>query len=71
MAFARASVAVAGRDFRAAAEIFGGGSFKAYEAFFRLQSGAEEDVRKALEFYRGVGATRYVQEAEALLAVSA
>src|SRR5439155_21653750 len=67
----RAGVAVASRDFRHAAEILGGGSFKAYEAFFRLQSGAESDVRAALAFYRGVGAARYVREAEALLAVSA
>ncbi len=67
----RAAVAVASRDFRQAVDILGGGSFKAYEAFFRLQSATESDVRAALEFYRGVGATRYVREAEALLAVSA
>ena len=59
------------RSFRTAAEIFGGGSFKAYEAFFRLQTGDEADVRAALDFYRSVGATRYTREAEALLAVEA
>ena len=67
----RAAIAVAGRDFRTAAEIFGDGSFKAYEAFFRLQTGDEADVRAALDFYRSVGATRYIREAEALLAVEA
>ena len=67
----RASLAVARRDFREAADILGGGGFKAFEAFVRLQSGAEEDVRKALDFYRSVGATRYIAEAEAKLAVKA
>src|SRR5436190_24220372 len=66
-----AAVAVASRDFNRAADIFGGSSFKAIEAFFRLQSATEPDVRAALEFYRGVGATRYLREAEALPAVSA
>jgi hypothetical protein len=42
-----------------------------FEAFFRLKSGTEPDVRAALEFYRGVRATRYVREGEALLAASA
>jgi hypothetical protein len=67
----RAALAVAVRDFRDAAEIFGGGGFKAYEAFFRLQSRTEADVRLALDFYRSVGATRYIREAEELLAVNA
>jgi hypothetical protein len=42
-----------------------------YEAFFRLQTGAERDVRIALEFYRRVGATRYVREGESQLAALA
>jgi class 3 adenylate cyclase/tetratricopeptide (TPR) repeat protein len=67
----RAALAVAARDFHAAAEIMAGGGCKADTAFFRLQSGAEEDVRRALDFYRGVGATRYIREAEELLAVKA
>jgi hypothetical protein len=62
---------VAARDFHAAAEIMAGAGFKADAAFFRLQSGTEEDVRRALGFYRGVGATRYIREAEELLAVEA
>jgi tetratricopeptide (TPR) repeat protein len=39
-------------------------------AYVRLKSGVEEEVRRALEFYRPVGATRYLQEAERLLATS-
>jgi hypothetical protein len=49
----------------------GEGSFRPLDAFFRLQSGTEEDVRAALEFYREVGAMRYIREAEELLAVNA
>jgi class 3 adenylate cyclase/tetratricopeptide (TPR) repeat protein len=40
-------------------------------AFCRLQSGTEQDVRAAIEFYRGVGATRYVRQGESLLAAIA
>jgi tetratricopeptide (TPR) repeat protein len=67
----RAGLAVAARDLHAAAEIMAGSGFKTDAAFFRLQSGAEEDVRRALDFHRGVGATRYIREAEELLAVKA
>jgi class 3 adenylate cyclase/tetratricopeptide (TPR) repeat protein len=67
----RAALAVAAHDFHAAAEIMAGSGFKTDAAFFRLQSGAEEDVRRALDFHRGVGATRYIREAEELLAVKA
>jgi tetratricopeptide (TPR) repeat protein len=64
----RASLAVAAQDFRGAADICGGMGVKSIEAFFRLQTGAEDDVRRALAFYREVGATRYVREGEALQA---
>jgi hypothetical protein len=67
----RAGLAVTARDFRSAADLMGGAGLKSYEAFFRLQTGLEEDVRAALDFYRGVGATRYIGEAEGLLAVKA
>jgi hypothetical protein len=67
----RAALAVASRDFSAAADILGEGGFRALEAFFRLQSGSEEDARRAADFYRGVAATRYLREAEAVLAASA
>ncbi len=41
------------------------------EADARLRSGIESEVQGALEFYRSVGATRYIREGEALLAASA
>jgi hypothetical protein len=41
------------------------------EADARLRSGIESEVPRALEFYRSVGATRYIREGEALLAASA
>ena len=54
-----------------AADIMGERGFRSYEAFFRLQSGSVANVRAALDFYRRVGATRYIREAEELLAVKA
>jgi hypothetical protein len=62
--------AVLAGDLHATAEILAGGS-PTFEAFFRLKSGTADDVRIARDFYRGVGATRYVREAESLLAASA
>jgi hypothetical protein len=41
------------------------------EAYARLRAGSEAQVRRALEFYRSVGATRYVREGESLLAKTA
>ena len=41
------------------------------EADARLRSGIEAEVLRALEFYRSVGATRYIRDGEALLAASA
>ncbi|TML00551.1 MAG: hypothetical protein E6G36_14420 [Actinobacteria bacterium] len=67
----RAARAVAVGDFGAAADIFAGIKTPAFEAFYRLQSGNEPDVRAALEFYRRVGATRYLRQGEAMLAASA
>ena len=58
-------------DFGAAADIFAGIKTPAFEAFYRLQSGNEQDVRAALEFYRRVDATRYLRQGEAMLAASA
>jgi hypothetical protein len=43
----------------------------ANEAYARLQSGEPAQVERALAFYRSVGATRYVEQAEGLLAASA
>jgi class 3 adenylate cyclase/tetratricopeptide (TPR) repeat protein len=78
----RAGLAVASRDFRSAAEILGEIGIVSHEAFFRLRAAeqlvdegrraeADEQLRRALAFYRSVGATRYVREGEALLAASA
>jgi len=43
----------------------------AWEAYARLRAGTEGQVRRALDFYRSVGATRYVREGESLLARTA
>lgn len=58
-------------DLRTAIEILADIDAPAFEAFFRLRSGTEEDLQSALAFYRRVRATRYVREGEALLAASA
>jgi len=58
-------------DLAGAADILADIDAPAWEAFYRLQSGTESDVRAALEFYRGVGATRYVRQGESMLAASA
>jgi tetratricopeptide (TPR) repeat protein len=63
--------AIAGGDFARAAEIFSEMGDASLEAFYRLQTGVEQEVRTALVFYRRVGATRYLREGEALLAASA
>ena len=64
----RAALAVAARDFQQAADLCAEIGTRSLEAFFRLQSGREEDVRVALEFSTAVGATRYLREADALQA---
>jgi tetratricopeptide (TPR) repeat protein len=69
-------------DFVAAADALSGMGAVSDEAFFRLRAAealieagrrAEGDVQlqQALTFYRSVGATRYVREAEGLLAATA
>jgi len=63
--------AIAGGDFHAAAEALEKIGDRAHEAYCRLRSGTDADVRRALEFYRSVGAARYMREGEALLARSA
>jgi class 3 adenylate cyclase/tetratricopeptide (TPR) repeat protein len=78
----RAGRAVAVSDFRLAADILGEMGGVTPEAFYRLQAAeqlvregrraeADEQLHRALAFYRSVGATRYVREGEALLAASA
>jgi predicted ATPase/class 3 adenylate cyclase len=63
--------AVCRGDFARAAELYAGMGSSPDEASARLFSGEEAQVRRALDFYRSVGATRWVREAESLLAASA
>jgi len=78
----RVGEAVLAGDLRGAADILADIDAPAFEAFYRLRAAeqlvaegrraeADEQLRPALAFYRGVRATRYVREGEALLAVSA
>ena len=71
--------AIAVGDFAQAADIFDEMGAPPLEAFFRLRAAeafvaedrraeADEQLRAALAFYRGVRATRYVREGEELLA---
>jgi hypothetical protein len=54
-----------------AADMFAEIGTRPAEAYARLASGEEAEVRRALEFYRSVGAVRFVERAEALLPASA
>ena len=58
-------------DFVRAADVYAGIGSLPDEADARLRSGREDQVRRALDFYRSVGATRYIREGKALLAESA
>ena len=60
-----------GRAFEAAADVLAEMGDVADEAYARLRSGNDDQVRRALAFYRSVGATRYIEEGEALLAATA
>jgi tetratricopeptide (TPR) repeat protein len=80
--WARAGSAFGRGDAIGSAEILGGIGAVASEAYCRLTAArqlveagrraeADEQLRRALAFYRSVGAKRYVREGESLLAVSA
>jgi hypothetical protein len=62
---------IASGDFASAAERYEAMGARGYSAYALLRSGSDANVRRALDFYRGVGATRYVQEGEGLLAATA
>ena len=73
-----AFLAVLARDYAAAADLFDEIGTPNFEADARLRAAekliaegrpleADEQLGKALDFYRSVGATRYISEAEALL----
>jgi tetratricopeptide (TPR) repeat protein len=66
-----AATAFAGGDFVGAADLYQQIGSRPDEAYARLRSGIESEVRRALEFYRSVDATRYIREGEALLAATA
>jgi ATP/maltotriose-dependent transcriptional regulator MalT len=68
--WAEAARAYVSRDFTTAADILTGIGSKPDEAYARLRSRNDTDVRRALEFYRSVGATRYLDEGESILATS-
>jgi len=81
-AWLRAVRAIAAGDLPGAAEIYDEIGALSAAAFYHLRAAeqlveegrraqADEQLRPALAFYRGVGATRYVREGEALLAASA
>jgi class 3 adenylate cyclase/tetratricopeptide (TPR) repeat protein len=81
--FAEHAKAMVRTPWLAAAEAFAAGDFERCagicavigtlpdEAYARLRAGSHEQLEQALAFYRSVDATRYVLEAEALLARSA
>jgi hypothetical protein len=73
----RAGKAAAAGDFVGAADILSDNGHPLWEAMLRLRAGraladrglpdeAEEQVARSLEFFRSVGAKRYVSEAERL-----
>jgi len=66
-----AGLAIAAGDFHVAAATFAETGNVADESYARLRSGTDADVRRALDFYRSVGAAAYVREGEAMLARSA
>jgi hypothetical protein len=77
-----AAEAIVEGDLRRAAEVLGECGARPIEAFCQLRAAealvaegrraeADEQLRPALAFYRGVGATRYVREGEALMAATA
>jgi predicted ATPase len=63
--------AVCRGDFGHAAGLYAAMGSLPDEASARLFSGEQAQVRRALDFYRSVGATRWTREAESLLAASA
>jgi len=63
--------AAAAGDWLRAAEVYRAIGTVTDEAFALLQAGGDTQLSAALDFYRSVGAKRYVREAEAKLAAIA
>jgi thioredoxin-like negative regulator of GroEL len=79
--WSEAAAAIVGGDLLRGAEIFAELGHLPNEAYTRLRAAqqlvaegrraeADEQLRKALAFYRSIGATRYLREGEALLAAA-
>ena len=66
-----AALAIAGGRIESAADILAEMGNVADEAYARLRSGRDHEIRRALEFYRSVGATRYIEQGESMLAATA
>jgi class 3 adenylate cyclase len=66
-----AANAFASGDYVRAAHLYAAIGSLPDEAYARLRSGKEPEVRRALDFYRSVGAARYIREGEAMLAKTA
>jgi class 3 adenylate cyclase/tetratricopeptide (TPR) repeat protein len=60
----QAAIAFARHDFAVAAQTYSAIGSNTAAAYSLLMSPAGDDVRRALEFYRSVGATRFIEEAE-------
>jgi hypothetical protein len=58
-------------DWRSAAEIYRRIETPVDEAFALLHAGGHDELVRALSFFKRVGATRYIREAEAQLAAIA
>jgi tetratricopeptide (TPR) repeat protein len=66
-----AALAIASGSAAEAARILAHAGAVSDAAYARLRSADESEVRRALDFYRSVGAARFVREGEALLARTA
>jgi class 3 adenylate cyclase/tetratricopeptide (TPR) repeat protein len=66
-----AAVLYAQDELPAAAEVLVDMGARPAEAYVRLKAGDQANVGRALDFWRSVGAARYVAQGEALLAASA
>jgi hypothetical protein len=66
-----AARAILDDDLGRAADLFAAIGSLPDEAYARLRAGDPANVQRALDFYRSVGASRYIREAEALLAMTA
>ena len=66
-----AALGIAAGELEVAADVFAEMGDVADEAYARLRSRNDDQIRRSLAFYRFVGATRYIEEGEALLAATA